>query len=95
MSQSPQANGASHYAREPLIQALRDSMERGNLSQTATAKLLGTDQPTLSKLLSGSAANVSIARLGTRSQAGVTTVSTCGKVLLARFTARRLRWTLL
>lgn len=50
-------------ARNHLIAALRQAIEAQHLSQSAAARLIGTDQPTLSKILSGATTAVTIERL--------------------------------
>jgi predicted XRE-type DNA-binding protein len=49
--------------RVQLISALRLAIQTQQLSQSAAARLIGTDQPTLSKILSGGANGVTIDRL--------------------------------
>ncbi|ABQ71433.1 XRE family transcriptional regulator [Novosphingobium aquiterrae] len=55
--------GAQAEAREALIEALRSALSELDLSQVAAARLLETDQPTLSRLLSGQRTSVSLDRL--------------------------------
>ena len=50
-------------ARTALIEALGRAMEERGLSQTAAACILKTDQPTLSKVLRGRTARVSLDKL--------------------------------
>lgn len=54
---------AQTEAREALVKALRLALVELNLSQVAAARLLETDQPTLSRLLSGQRTSVSLDRL--------------------------------
>jgi len=56
-------NGAQAEAREALVEALRSALSELGLSQVAAARLLETDQPTLSRLLSGRRTSVSLDRL--------------------------------
>lgn len=46
-----------------LIEAIADTLMRRDLTQAAAAKLCGTDQPTLSKVLRGRMESVTIDRL--------------------------------
>lgn len=55
--------GAQAEAREALVEALRSALVELGLSQVAAARLLETDQPTLSRLLSGQRTSVSLDRL--------------------------------
>jgi predicted XRE-type DNA-binding protein len=50
-------------AKARLVRQIRATMETRSLSQTAAAKLMGIDQPTLSKLLRGVVRNVTFDRL--------------------------------
>ena len=50
-------------AKANLVREIRATMEARGLSQTAAAKVMGLDQPTLSKLLRGIVRNVTIDRL--------------------------------
>lgn len=50
-------------AKSALIDAIGDTIRQRKLSQTAAAKLCGTDQPTLSKVLRGRMESVTIDRL--------------------------------
>jgi predicted XRE-type DNA-binding protein len=52
-------------ARSTLILALKTIIAARALTQTAAAKLCGTDQPTLSKVLHGRMESVTIDRLAT------------------------------
>lgn len=56
-------SGAQGEAREALVEALRSALADLGLSQVAAARLLETDQPTLSRLLSGQRTGVSLDRL--------------------------------
>ena len=49
--------------RAQLISALRLVIESQQLSQSAAARLIATDQPTLSKILSGDTSGITIDRL--------------------------------
>jgi predicted XRE-type DNA-binding protein len=55
--------GAQAEAREALLTALRSALSELGLSQVAAARLLETDQPTLSRVLSGQRTSVSLDRL--------------------------------
>lgn len=57
--------GAVHHAqvRRALIAALADAMAVRKLSQVQAARLCGTDQPTLSKVLRGRTSSVTIDKL--------------------------------
>ena len=50
-------------AKSVLIDALADTIARRKLTQSRAAKLCGTDQPTLSKVLRGRMESVTIDRL--------------------------------
>lgn len=50
-------------AKSNLIIAIRDTIARRKLTQQEAAKLCGTDQPTLSKVLRGRMESVTIDRL--------------------------------
>jgi predicted XRE-type DNA-binding protein len=50
-------------ARSELIAGIADAMTTGCLSQVQAAKLCGTDQPTLSKVLRGRIESVSLEKL--------------------------------
>lgn len=50
-------------ARTRLITAITETMEARGLSQVHTAKLCGTDQPTLSKVLRGRTQSVTLDKL--------------------------------
>ncbi|KZC76064.1 hypothetical protein AYR46_19975 [Sphingobium yanoikuyae] len=56
-------SGAQVEARQALVEALKSALTEQNLSQVAAARLLETDQPTLSRLLSGQRTSVSLDRL--------------------------------
>lgn len=57
--------GAAHHAqvRRTLIAALADAMAVRKLSQVQAARLCGTDQPTISKVLRGRTSSVTIDKL--------------------------------
>jgi len=50
-------------AKSALIDAISDTIEKRELTQKEAAKLCGTDQPTLSKVLRGRMESVTIDRL--------------------------------
>ena len=50
-------------AKAELVRAIGSTIEAVGLSQTAAAKVMGVDQPTLSKLLRGRVRNFTIDRL--------------------------------
>ena len=50
-------------AKAGLVRQIRATMQGRGLSQTSAAKIMGIDQPTLSKLLRGVVRNVTIDRL--------------------------------
>jgi predicted XRE-type DNA-binding protein len=50
-------------AKSNLIIAIRDTIARQKLTQQAAARLCGTDQPTLSKVLRGRMESITIDRL--------------------------------
>jgi predicted XRE-type DNA-binding protein len=50
-------------AKSVLIESIADTLMRRDLTQAAAAKLCGTDQPTLSKVLRGRMESVTIDRL--------------------------------
>jgi predicted XRE-type DNA-binding protein len=50
-------------AKSALILALKDVIAQGAVTQTEAARLCGTDQPTLSKVLRGRIESVTIDRL--------------------------------
>ena len=50
-------------ARSALIMAIADTIQRRKLTQQGAARLCGTDQPTLSKVLRGRMESVTIDRL--------------------------------
>ena len=50
-------------AKSALIDAIADTIERRKLTQAAAAKICGTDQPTLSKVLRGRMESLTIDRL--------------------------------
>lgn len=55
--------GVQAEARKALVEALISALSDRGLSQVAAARLLETDQPTLSRLLSGQRTSVSLDRL--------------------------------
>jgi len=50
-------------AKSTLIMAIEDTIARRKLTQVQAARLCGTDQPTLSKILRGRVESVTIDRL--------------------------------
>lgn len=54
---------ASKAARVELRDALIETVSEGKLSQTQTAKLCATDQPTISKVIGGRTESVTIDQL--------------------------------
>ena len=50
-------------AKSALIMAIEDTIARRKLTQVQAAKLCGTDQPTLSKILRGRVESITIDRL--------------------------------
>lgn len=56
----PPAEAAVLLAKAELVVALRRAIEAEGLTQRAAATRLGTDQPTLSKVLSGRSASVTL-----------------------------------
>jgi predicted XRE-type DNA-binding protein len=57
------AEAAELTAKSSLIIAIKDTIERRKLTQQEAARLCGTDQPTLSKVLRGRLESVTIDRL--------------------------------
>jgi predicted XRE-type DNA-binding protein len=57
------AEAAELMAKSRLITAIGETIERRNLTQSEAARLCGTDQPTLSKILRGRMESVTIDRL--------------------------------
>ena len=57
------AEAAELDAKSALIDAIADTIARRKLTQQAAAKICGTDQPTLSKVLRGRMESVTIDRL--------------------------------
>ena len=57
------AEAAELDAKSALIDAIADTIDRRRLTQAAAAKICGTDQPTLSKVLRGRMESVTIDRL--------------------------------
>ncbi len=57
------AEAAEMETKSALIDAIGETIARRKLSQVEAAKLCGTDQPTLSKLLRGRMESVTIDRL--------------------------------
>ena len=57
------AEVAELTAKSSLIMAIKDTVERRKLTQQETARLCGTDQPTLSKVFRGRMESVTIDRL--------------------------------
>ncbi len=57
------SSNAAHTARSELRLILRQVIAETGLSQARTAKLCSTDQPTLSKILSGRSDSVSTEQL--------------------------------
>ncbi len=59
-----QGEGVHHaHVRRTLIAAVADAMAVQKLSQVQAARLCGTDQPTLSKVLRGRTSSVTIDKL--------------------------------
>jgi predicted XRE-type DNA-binding protein len=58
------SEAADLTAKSTLIIALKDTIEQRKLTQAEAARLCGTDQPTISKVLHGRMESVSIDRLG-------------------------------
>ena len=56
-------NPKERLAKAQVVSIISNIMSERRLSQTKTAKLVGVDQPTLSKLLSGSAKGFTLDRL--------------------------------
>ena len=56
----PPAEAAVLLAKAELVMALKRSIESRGLTQRVAARLLGTDQPTLSKVMSGRTASVTM-----------------------------------
>jgi len=57
------AEAAEMTAKSSLIDAIGETIERRKLTQIEAARLCGTDQPTLSKVLRGRMESVTIDRL--------------------------------
>jgi predicted XRE-type DNA-binding protein len=57
------AEAAELTVKSSLIMAIRDTIEERKLSQQEAARLCGTDQPTLSKIMRGRVESVTIDRL--------------------------------
>ena len=57
------AEAAELTAKSSLIIAIKDTLARRKLTQQEAARLCGTDQPTLSKVLRGRLESVTIDRL--------------------------------
>jgi predicted XRE-type DNA-binding protein len=57
------AEAAELNAKSALIDAIAETIARRKLTQQAAAKICGTDQPTLSKVLRGRMESVTIDRL--------------------------------
>jgi predicted XRE-type DNA-binding protein len=57
------AEAAELTAKTSLIIAIKDAVEQRKLTQQEAARLCGTDQPTLSKVLRGRMESVTIYRL--------------------------------
>jgi predicted XRE-type DNA-binding protein len=57
------AESAEFTAKSTLIMAIKDAIQRRKLTQLEAARLCGTDQPTLSKVLRGRMESVTIDRL--------------------------------
>jgi predicted XRE-type DNA-binding protein len=57
------AEAAELTAKSTLIIAIKDAMQKRNLTQQEAARLCHTDQPTLSKVLRGRMESVTIDRL--------------------------------
>ena len=57
------AEAAELAVKSALIDAITDTIEQRELTQKEAAKLCGTDQPTLSKVLRGRMESVTIDRL--------------------------------
>jgi predicted XRE-type DNA-binding protein len=57
------AEAAEMTAKSSLIDAIGETIEQRKLTQMEAAKLCGTDQPTLSKVLRGRMESVTIDRL--------------------------------
>src|SRR5438132_370774 len=58
-----ESEAAELTAKSTLIDAIGDTIRRRKLTQQEAAKLCGTDQPTLSKMLRGRMESVTIDRL--------------------------------
>jgi predicted XRE-type DNA-binding protein len=58
-----QAEAAELSVKSSLIMTVRDTIQQRNLTQQEAARLCGTDQPTLSKVLRGRMESVTIDRL--------------------------------
>jgi predicted XRE-type DNA-binding protein len=57
------AEAAEISVKAALVVAIKDTISRRKLTQQGAAKLFGTDQPTLSKVLRGRMESVTIDRL--------------------------------
>ncbi|HEX3483604.1 MAG TPA: helix-turn-helix transcriptional regulator [Micropepsaceae bacterium] len=57
------AEAAEMMAKSSLIDAISETIEQRKLTQMEAAKICGTDQPTLSKVLRGRMESVTIDRL--------------------------------
>jgi predicted XRE-type DNA-binding protein len=56
----PPAEATVLLAKADLVIAMKNAIEARGLTQRAAARLLGTDQPTLSKVMSGRTASVTM-----------------------------------
>jgi len=63
MSRMIRHAGRVSAERRPLVAALRSTIDERQLSQVEAARLLDTDQPTLSKVLSGNNNTITLDRL--------------------------------